>query len=117
VWIFISANSINCAAGSVIDLWRHPGSWLHFTADGRQAARRGGKVGIIIECVIVIGIVRFSVYMAVYVRTTVFLSVPVSSRDKLSMCSGLKFSHNDGSIAFPQNIPAYAPNYSAVKVR
>ena len=48
VWILISENSINCAAGSVIDVWRQPGSWLHRTADGRKAVRRGGKVGSII---------------------------------------------------------------------
>jgi hypothetical protein len=55
--------------------------------------------------------------MAVCVRIAVFLSVPVFSRDVLHMCSGLKISHNDGSIAFPQNIPAYAPNYAAVNVK
>jgi hypothetical protein len=55
--------------------------------------------------------------MAVYVRIAVFLSVPVRSRDILPMCSGLKISHNDGSIAFPQNIPACALNYTAVKVK
>jgi hypothetical protein len=55
--------------------------------------------------------------MAVYVRIVVFLSVPVSSRDVLSMYSGLKISHNDGSITFPLKSPAYAPNHTAVKVK
>ena len=91
--------------------------WLYLTADGRKAVRRGGKVGSIIKCVVLLGIVRFSVYMAVYVRITVFLCVPVCSRDVLPVWSGLKISHNVGCIAFPQNIPAYAPNYTAVKVK
>jgi hypothetical protein len=33
------------------------------------------------------------------------------------MCAGLKISYNNRSITFPQNIPDYAPNYTAVKVK
>jgi hypothetical protein len=55
--------------------------------------------------------------MVVYVRIAVFLSESVCSRDVLSMCSGFKISHNDRSKTFPQNIPAYAPNYAAVEVK
>ena len=62
-------------------------------------------------------VVRFIVYMAVYVRIAVFLSGPVCSGDVLPMCSGLKISHNDGNIAYPQNIPVNQTLYREVLER